>query len=569
MSFSASQRNINELLSRNSIYNIPKNQRKYVWGENEWNELFEDLFLIDQTAAYNHFLGSVVLAREKQNNQFSVIDGQQRLTTICILILSIINHLYGIGENKIADSYKNTFLRGNNDGEDYYKIERNDSQLFLLVQLVDLLDKHLTVDQIEEQFRKMFSAGDKYNEKLLNCFVWYYNKLGDNISKTPKKKDYLIQLKDKLVNCEIIEIIVDKDVDGYRVFETLNARGIPLEQHELLKNYLYSYLRTKSKIQKLDHQWERIIQNVTFNSTDFFSSFISHYCSHLYGKTSKNEEFKKIRNNTKKTEAEQLLNSLVDNSLFYSFFLEPYKLKGTRFENDKIIISLQYFKDLKIRQVRPLLMSLFEKCNCNEISLDELQKCIEILEIFYFIYSTVLKNTSNIIDNSILSLSKRIHNSSEKHFVQIIKDELSKYVTEIEKAKESFRYLGYSNKNKKFKNSSNKKTINYIFAKFEHYYDVNNELEPKISSIEHIMNDDVENDSVCYIGNLLPLSSKLNNKISSKSFCDKLLYYKKSKLLSVEAFLDKYQERREWTELDIEERGKTLSNIALDNIWVF
>ena len=569
MSFSASQRNINELLSRNSIYNIPKNQRKYVWGENEWNELFEDLFLIEQTGAYNHFLGSIVLAKEKQNNQYSVIDGQQRLTTICILILSIINHLYRISENKIADSYKNTFLRGNNDGEDYYKIERKDSQIFYLIHLVDLLDKHLTIDQIKEQYVKIFKTSDKYNEKLLSCFVWYYNKLEENLTMTPKKKDYLIQLKEKLVNCEIIEIIVDKDVDGYRVFETLNARGIPLEQHELLKNYLYSYLRTKSKIQKLDHQWERIIQNVTSNNTDFFSAFISHYCSHLYGKTSKNEEFKKIRNNTKKIEAEQLLNSLVENSAYYSFILEPSKLRGTEFNDDKIVLSLQYFKDLKIRQVRPLLMTLFEKCYGKEISLEELQKCIETLEIFYFIYSTVLKNTSNIIDNSILILSKKIRNSVEKHYMQMIKDELNKYVTEKEKAKESFRYLGYSNKNKKFRNSSNKKTMNYIFTKFEHYYDINNELEPKITSIEHIMNDDETNDNACYIGNLLPLSSKLNNKISSKTFNDKIIYYKKSKLLSVVDFVEKYQNKEAWCNSDIEERGNELSEVAFDKIWTF
>ena len=569
MSFSASQRNINELLSRNSIYNIPKNQRKYVWTDNEWNELFEDLFLIEQANTYNHFLGSIVLAKEKQNNQYSVIDGQQRLTTICILILAIINHLYRISEEKIANSYKNTFLRGNNDGEDYYKIERKDSHLFFLIQLVDLLNKYLSIDQIKEQFDKLFNKSDKYNEKLMNCFAWYYNKLDENLSKTPKKKEYLIQLKEKLVNCEVIEIIVDKDVDGYRVFETLNARGIPLEQHELLKNYLYSYLRSKSKVQKLDHQWEKITQNVTFKGTDFFSAFISHYCSHLYGKTSKNEEFKKIRNNTKKIEAEQLLNSLTDNSLFYSFILEPTKIRGTEFNNDKIIISLQYFKDLNIRQVRPLLMSLFEKCHNKEISLEELQKCVETLETFYFIYSTVLKNTSNIIDNSILTLSKKVHGSSEKHFVKMIKDELSKYVTEREKAKEDFKYIGFSNKNKKFKNSSNKKTVNYIFTKFEHYYDINNELEPKISSIEHVMNDDEENDNACYLGNLLPLSSKLNNKISSKPFKDKVIYYKKSKLLSVAAFVEKYQDYDLWQESDIETRGKELSNIAFSDIWVF
>ncbi|WP_373441314.1 DUF262 domain-containing protein [Metamycoplasma equirhinis] len=122
MSFSASQKNINEILSRNTIYIIPKNQRKYVWGESEWNELFEDLFLIDQSENYNHFLGSIVLAKENANNIYSIIDGQQRFTTISILILSVINQLHKINEEKVANSYKNTFLKCNNDGNECYNL---------------------------------------------------------------------------------------------------------------------------------------------------------------------------------------------------------------------------------------------------------------------------------------------------------------------------------------------------------------------------------------------------------------------------------------------------------------
>ncbi|WP_373438595.1 DUF262 domain-containing protein [Metamycoplasma equirhinis] len=71
-----------------------------MWGESEWNELFEDLFLIDQSENYNHFLGSIALAKENANNIYSIIDGQQRFTTISILILSVINQLYKINEEK-------------------------------------------------------------------------------------------------------------------------------------------------------------------------------------------------------------------------------------------------------------------------------------------------------------------------------------------------------------------------------------------------------------------------------------------------------------------------------------
>lgn len=332
---------------------------------------------------------------------------------------------------------------------------------------------------------------------------------------------------------------------------------------------MYSYLRSKAKVQKLDNSWVRIIQNVTSKDIDFFSSFISHYCTHIYGKTKKNEEFKAIRENTPKTRVEDLLNSLVKNSQYYSFFLDPSLLKDTAFFDEKIVISLKYFKDLNIRQVRPLLLSLFEKCEEGIIDLNELAKCTTLMETFYFIYSTVLINTSNTIDNSIVSLSKKIHQTTNNKPSLLIIEELKKYITEDVKAKENFVFLGFSNKNKKFKNSSNKRTINYIFGKFEKYCDVNDELNPKIGSIEHIMNDSENEDSCSYIGNLIPLSTKLNNRVANQPFSQKLIRYKLSKLSSVMEFISKYGSLEDWTEDCIKQRGKALSEIAFGKIWVF
>ena len=81
---------------------------------------------------------------------------------------------------------------------------------------------------------------------------------------------------------QTIEIIVDSEVDGYRTFETLNARGIPLEQHELIKNFIYSYLRTKTGREKVATTWSKIKRNT---------------------------EFQVIRSNTNKKDVELLLNS--------------------------------------------------------------------------------------------------------------------------------------------------------------------------------------------------------------------------------------------------------------------
>ena len=102
MSFSSHKQSINDILSRNCAYIIPLNQRKYVWDESEWNELFEDLFLIEQKDDYAHFLGSFVFSKIKNKNKFEVIDGQQRLITISIILCCLISRLYKINEDKIG-----------------------------------------------------------------------------------------------------------------------------------------------------------------------------------------------------------------------------------------------------------------------------------------------------------------------------------------------------------------------------------------------------------------------------------------------------------------------------------
>lgn len=574
MSFSASQNNINEILSRNSEYLIPKNQRKYVWGESEWAELFEDVFLIDQTKNYSHFIGSFVFSKSKNLNEYYIVDGQQRLITISVLMCCMANELFSVQENKFATSLIETYLKGIKDGDDYYKITRDDG-VFFLTCIIDELKKgtYILSDKIQSIFRDNFEQRDKYNKRIYDCFIYFKKRIKDYIEEKKKsKKETIVTMKNKLTSCECIEIIVESDVEGYRVFETLNARGIPLEQHELIKNYLYSYLRSKEKIKALDTKWEMIINNVVTVKTDYFSTFLAHYCTHLYGKTKKNEEYKIIRSHVQKNKVDELLNSIYKNSIYYSYIINPEKFRLMYPNNYSVYVSLKFFYNLNIRQIRPLLLSLFEAFDEKQ-TIDEaaFTKSISLLENFYFIFVSLLKGTTNQIDKSINSLATKI--SSFNYLIkpdELIKEELSKYISENDKIKLEFLTIGYSNKNPKFNNSSNKKCINYIFEKIEKSLDSFEErADTKISSIEHILNDSENLDYTAYIGNLLPLSTRINNNIANKQFADKIDFYKKSKMLTVQKFIEYHKDKVEWTESDIKKRGEWLYEYCFKNIWVF
>lgn len=567
MGFKAGQININNILSSNNSYLIPLNQRKYVWDEIERNELFEDLFLIEQKDDYAHFLGSLVFSKVKNKNSYEIIDGQQRLITISVLLCCIVNQLNSMKDYSTANSILNLYLKGNENGEEFFKIERKDGQFFL-TQIIEISDSDFTLDKLEREFNDNFNKSDKYNKKFLSCYKYFNARISDFVRKKKDARKALLELKEKIINAEIIEICVSDELDGFRIFETLNARGIPLAQHELVKNFIYCYMRSKGKQQKVTNSWNKMTSNLITENADSFTSYLTHYCSHAYGKIKKNEEFKTIRDKTPKQEVNSLLTSLVENSEYYKYIENPSTYKQINSHSKAILGSLDFFKNLNIRQVRPVLLSLFEKLKTNPNNI-KIINSFRNLEVFYFIYVILGKNTTNTIDNTIINLAKEIH-ENEKFDFDTIKTKLKPFLPlDKNQIELDFMKLGYSKKNPKFKNSSNKKAINYVLSKLEKFYDSNDELTVEIQSIEHVMCDSEDDDKTSLIGNLLPLSTKMNGKIGSKPYAEKVKFYQTSNLLSVKRFVGNYGALEDWTTENIENRTEKIANLAINSIWVF
>ncbi len=95
MAFDAHDRQIGEILNR-AVFDIPRNQRRYVWKKNNWKELLEDIIFSSGNKSTTHFLGSIVLENKGKNNgldYYKIIDGQQRITTIVLSLIAIMKLL--------------------------------------------------------------------------------------------------------------------------------------------------------------------------------------------------------------------------------------------------------------------------------------------------------------------------------------------------------------------------------------------------------------------------------------------------------------------------------------------
>lgn len=226
-----------ELVIAPRVFQVPIYQRNYSWKEPQLEDLWNDLFYLGESK--RHYFGTVLLKTtdkikaagelEKEFEVYEIIDGQQRLTTTLILLREIIVQLEKVyGESVPEDiqgelrDLKNSYL----NYKGVYKLE--------------LLGE-------DKEFFKKVIEGEEYPDEILTPSqrrlrkgsVFYRNKLNEIKAENPANfKNFLIELKDKIENLEIIKYGVENQSDAVLIFETVNDRGIDLSRLDKTKSFL-------------------------------------------------------------------------------------------------------------------------------------------------------------------------------------------------------------------------------------------------------------------------------------------------------------------------------------------
>lgn len=222
--------NFSSLLSNTRRFIVPKFQRDYSWDIEHWDDLWQDIVSMIENKD-EHYMGYLVLQTNDDKN-FYIIDGQQRFTTIILLILATIKNIERLISKGIdaddnrrrVDSLKSMYL-GKEDPvtleyDNVLQLNRNNDPFFkdYIVKLGDLKVRNL-----------------KATEKLMKrCFEFFDQKLNGYY---PDGKGYASFIQTVVDNLYFTQIIVNDEMNAFRVFETLNARGVQLSSADLLKNY--------------------------------------------------------------------------------------------------------------------------------------------------------------------------------------------------------------------------------------------------------------------------------------------------------------------------------------------
>lgn len=247
-----------------TIYKIPKYQREYTWGVNEWNQLFDDIISNEE----GYFLGSYICVstRTMGTPELELIDGQQRFTTISILLAAIYSRL-NKNREKLDEDEISTLI--NIKKELTYNVEKGIYKPKLLLQVQNSnLDDYLSLlyenEIISDKIKKPNNVG---NRRIYKAFK-YFNKcideyVNENLHENNNEISLLLDLKDKFNEAIIVGIEVDSHKDAYMLFESLNNRGIPLSAVDLIKNTLISLSESSNKSDECYEEWKTALGYLT------------------------------------------------------------------------------------------------------------------------------------------------------------------------------------------------------------------------------------------------------------------------------------------------------------------
>lgn len=570
MAFDAQQKKMNDIFSGDFRYIIPRYQRKYVWQEKQWRELLEDikyclginLGASDEDAEWTHFLGSFVF--ERQGKDLIVIDGQQRLTTLTLMLCAICTLFNQYGDEARFRGVTKYIIGTDDMGEKYIRVSNQDLRNFQFI-VLEATEYNKLLDKPQLFSGTYLENSPQDNVNIKQCFSFFYYQFQEMIQSDAYPVMKLSSIKDKILGLDVIDIKATNQQESYNIFEILNARGVDLKQHELIKNYIFKYIHPRAQVDTAKLKWDAMEAKLYIKNRSTLDSFFSHYVSHCYEKPSKdNTEFRIIKQHCDRNSMRELLDDLLEKASYYRMFYCPNEC-----ENATIRGVLQFFLDNNHRQFRPLFLSVISAYKHGKIPEQVAEEFFISIRNFYFGYGVVCGGKSNTIEDMVYQYAQKIEKSDAPRAMDELKEKLQQHYPLFKSFESHFVLLGWSHSVKNYKPPSKKKEVKYILSGIEEYYlSRNNELSVLDFTLEHIANDD-GTDMHCTIGNLLMLAEPINGKASNKVFIDKIPYYKRSHFVSTRNFVERFGTLSEWTEDNIRNRGKHMAKLAYDTIWKF
>jgi uncharacterized protein with ParB-like and HNH nuclease domain len=394
----ASETKFQPIIEGTKQYIVPLFQRAYSWEKKNWSVLWDDLiWLCENSEPKSHFIGSIVtmptVTVPEGISKFLLIDGQQRLTTLFILLSTIRDKAKLDGLEQLAQEIQQTMMVNPfKTGLDHYKLLPTQSDRLQFEALV--LNRDL-----DEQ------------SKIVECYKFLERKLrGSSVD--------LNILASVITNrLSVVSIVLDFDDNPHLVFESLNAKGLPLTQSDLIRNYFFMRIHVNEQDEIYRQFWKPMQETLGDNLTEY----IRHFLMRNGAFVKQSDVYYTLKDRIGQTDALEFLKEIHRFSNYYEKILFPENE-----QNDKIKQHLQRIKRLEVTTAYPFLLNCYNEYAQERLSADGFIKIFMYLEnylirrfvcnypsnqlnkIFPALYDQAqLKSPSDLVEGVRLTLQQR------------------------------------------------------------------------------------------------------------------------------------------------------------------
>ncbi len=526
---------IGTLLGNGQKFNVPIFQRNYTWDKDNWQELWDNILEVYHHKATGHYLGNIVLLRENHDNDkkiYQIIDGQQRITTISILLIALLSFL---------DKLKNDNL--NNDRVN--EIRHNYINIF--DSKTGLRPAKLTLNRANRNYYMNYLSQMNFEKPekntpardLHNAFKFFQELIAKDLSAIINDglKIYEFITNVILEKLFIIRIIVVNEYNAYLFFENLNSAGEPLTTADLVKNLIFS--KYPDSHEEIDELWQELELLANKRLPDLLRYF--HISEDL---VKKQDLYFYIRDLLKNKDANYCLDYVRNVIIFIRNF---NSFKDSNHENWSGNIKLKNliaeFAVLEAFQLIPVLI----------IVKDKPKILCELLELFINVimrYLIISKKQTNILEGIYHHLAQEIIKNENFDII-----DCKNIIQNLQITDEQF-IANFAEKS--FKNNE-QKLVKYILGKLNGL----NFQDAQSLTIEHIASQSLKSKKLWMLGNLVLLEYQLNNDADDKEFFQKRQIYLKSKYQDIK---DIANNNENWNDDNINFRQRNLAEQAT-KIW--
>lgn len=548
-----------ELIGNGRIYRVPPYQRDYSWEEEQWEDLWNDVLELRQGTEVRHYMGALVV-EAKSDREFLIIDGQQRMATLSLLALAVIDLLRRLadeGVDSVPNGERAVGLRSRFIGEKDPASLVESSKLFL-----NETDDAFYQDYLVQLRPPLNPRGlPRSNRLLWDCFRYFSKKLGELDATRDGARVAEILSETVARQLLFILITVEDELNAYTVFETLNARGLELTTTDLLKNYLFSRVPTPADLAALGRRWKALLSIVR---AERFPDFLRHHLLCEESRIRAQRLFKIVRDRVQTPEQVfGLIEALEARAELYAALSDPHH--GYWVERPEARRHVRELALFRSRQMTPLLFAAWEK-----LTPEAFVSVLRLVATISFRYSIVGNLNTNALEPVYHQAAKAVLDGHATASAQVFERLRPIYVPD-DKFETDFQSLVVES------SGQQKKLARYILARLESDAsgrDCDPDTDP--ATIEHILPENPGAewetsiaretwDSLVYrLGNLTLLEASTNRTVGNRSYSEKRDAYSKSGYQVTRAVPVDCPD--EWTIEQIGARQKRLAKRAT-HIW--